>query len=604
VLDFLHDPGVLECGARGILLLMEDGSEMNQPYQATLRTKIMRLPVLKMIGLGLIAGLIPSPTLGQTTVAGDIARDFSVIGFTDGEVIRMTDFEGQILILDFFSYWCPHCQSSAPDLETNVRQYFEDRGGNIDGLPVTVLSINLESDNLHETAAFIKGYGVALAANDFAGIGSNAWQQFGARYIPHFVIINGVSGSHTHQQWEVLMSKSGYQGAEAMRLLVDSIRRDAPPKPEITEQPLGTAIEAGKGFVLSISVQSDDPVSYQWLLDGLPIEGATEASYEVPCGQAFHAGGYSVIVSGGDGISVESEVAAVQVNPSTASDARLMNLSTRGLCLGGDQRLIPGFVITGDDAKKLLIRAAGPTLGVPPFSLPGALADPRMTLKQWSDSTGAFEDSAENDNWISNPNADEILTTTARLGGFALTSDFDSALLVELDQGQYTVTAEGLQGGTGLSIVELYDADITPGNAQLLNISNRGFAGEGNGVMIPGFVVSDDGPRTFLIRVVGPTLSAAPYKVSGVLGDPQLSVYRREVGGIDQFLFGNDNWMDNRDSVQTELLSQQLGAFALDPDAKDAALVVTLPPGAYTVVGSSAIPGETGVVLVEVYLVP
>jgi len=583
---------------------MGDQSKMTPCNRSAVWTKIMRLPVLKLIGLGLIAAFNPSTVLGQTTVAGDIAWDFSVVGFTDGELIRMSDFDGQILILDFFSYWCRHCQTSAPDLETNVRKYFEDRGGNIDGLPVTVLSINLESNNLPKTEAFIQEYGVALAANDFTGIGSNAWQQFGAKYIPHFVIINGVSGSHTHQQWEVLLSRSGYQGAGAMRSLVDSIRRQALAEPVITAQPSGTAIEAGKGFELSISVQSDEPVSYQWRLDGLPIEGATEASYEVPCGQAFHSGGYSVVVSGGGSFSVESEVAAVQVNPSTASDARLMNLSTRGLCLGGDQILIPGFVIVGSDVKKLLIRAVGPTLGAPPFSLTGALADPKMTLRQWNASTGEFEDSAENDNWISNPNADEIRSMTATLGGFALASDLDSALLVDLDQGQYTVTAEGFQGGTGLSMVELYDADPTAGDAHLTNISNRGFAGEGSSVMIPGFVVSDAGPRTFLIRVIGPTLRAPPFHVSGTLGDPQLSVFRRETGGTDQFLFGNDNWMDNPDSDQTVLQSQQLGAFVLDPESKDAALVITLPPGAYTVVGSSAVPGETGVVLVEVYVVP
>ena len=94
------------------------------------------------------------------------------------------------------------------------------------------------------------------------------------------------------------------------------------------------------------------------------------------------------------------------------------------------------------------------------------------------------------------------------------------------------------------------------------------------------------------------------FNVPGTLSDPKLALYRREAGGAGRLLFVNGTWMEHPDSENTAVQSENLGAFALDPESKDAALVVTLLPGAYTVVGSSAIPGETGVVLMEIYAVP
>jgi hypothetical protein len=69
-------------------------------------------------------------------------------------------------------------------------------------------------------------------------------------------------------------------------------------------------------------------------------------------------------------------------------------------------------------------------------------------------------------------------------------------------------------------------------------------------------------------------------------------------------LLTQDNWGDNSDATTTAQTAIAVSAFALAPGSADAAFVVTLQPGAYTVVGSSAIAGGTGVVLVEVYVVP
>ena len=99
--------------------------------------------------------------------------------------------------------------------------------------------------------------------------------------------------------------------------------------------------------------------------------------------------------------------------------------------------------------------------------------------------------------------------------------------------------------------------------------------------------------------IVGPTL--AGFNVPAVMADPKLEVF--PAGAVTPIL-SNDNWGDNAAADTTAQVAQQLFAFPLAAGSADAAFVVTLQPGTYTVVGSSATPGGTGVVLVEVYVVP
>lgn len=110
-------------------------------------------------------------------------------------------------------------------------------------------------------------------------------------------------------------------------------------------------------------------------------------------------------------------------------------------------------------------------------------------------------------------------------------------------------------------------------------------------ILIAGFVIAGSSPRTLLIRGVGPAL--APYVPSGLLQDPVLSVYR------EQELIGtNDDW-----GGDTSLLAamKQAGAFVFtDPTSRDSALIITLPPGAYTAQVRGA-NDSTGLALGEVY---
>lgn len=134
-------------------------------------------------------------------------------------------------------------------------------------------------------------------------------------------------------------------------------------------------------------------------------------------------------------------------------------------------------------------------------------------------------------------------------------------------------------------------APIPQPGPPLVNLSTRATLGAGP-VLTPGFVVGGTISRRVLIRAVGPTLSR--FGVTGVMADPSLTVFR---SGVTAQIAANNNWGGAATLVTT---SAAVSAFALPLDSLDAALLLTLTPGAYTaqVTGTGA-----GEVLVEVYFV-
>jgi hypothetical protein len=359
----------------------------------------------------------------------------------------------------------------------------------------------------------------------------------------------------------------------------------------------GTTPAPGSRLTLSISSPLPDAAVIQWqkrrASDGawIDVDQANGAGFDLPSVQRFHAGDYRVVVTVA-GVTFTSGSVRVVVPEPVPSDARLLNISTRALDLTGDDVLIPGFVIAGTGTKRMLVRAVGPGLH-DIFGLTGTLADPQISLR--NQTTGTIV--ASNDDWGDSVNKAGIISTSASVGAFDLLEPSkDAVILVDLPAGSYTAPAPGVAEGTGIAIVELYDADVDAPSARLVNFSNRGYVGTGGEIMIPGFVVSPEGSRTFLIRAVGPTL--ANFSVDGLLEDPVLTVFSHETP-----ILANDDWGVGADAAQTATVATVVGAFPLSTASKDAAFVVTLPPGAYTIHASGK-NGSTGVALVEVYLVP
>ena len=337
--------------------------------------------------------------------------------------------------------------------------------------------------------------------------------------------------------------------------------------PSITVQPTSQVVAAGSNVVLSVAATGVPGPSFQWVKNGAPIAGATSSTLLLSNVSSSSAGSYFVVVANSAG-SVSSLAATITVNPSSA----LVNLSVRTAMATG-QTLIVGAVVSGG-AKTILVRAAGPALNQ--FGLSG-MTDPRLELY----TTGISPISA-NDDWPSTLSA-----TFNSVGAFPFSAGSKDAALSQSLNGAFTVQAKGI--GTGTVLVEAYD--VTGGTTpRLVNVSARNSVGTGANILIAGFAISGTGTKQLLIRAVGPTLGA--FGVTGVLADPKLEVFNANGVSIGT----NDNWPATLAPVMA-----QVGAFALTPNSRDAALVVTLNAGASYTVQVSGADGGTGEALIEVY---
>ena len=128
----------------------------------------------------------------------------------------------------------------------------------------------------------------------------------------------------------------------------------------------------------------------------------------------------------------------------------------------------------------------------------------------------------------------------------------------------------------------------------LSNVSTRGSVSSAQ-VLIGGFVVAGNYPRTVLVRADGPVLAA--FNVSSPLPDPVLTVY----DSSQNVIATNAGWTTNANPASISALAQQVGAFALPSTGKDSALLLNVPPGAYTAIITSA-GGNSGTALFEAYL--
>ncbi len=245
----------------------------------------------------------------------------------------------------------------------------------------------------------------------------------------------------------------------------------------------------------------------------------------------------------------------------------LGNISTRTLVKTGDQVLIGGFIVTGTESKKVIMRAIGPSL-----PLTGVLINPFLELH---DSSGALI--VSNDNWRTDQEQEIIAT------GLAPTKDDESAIVMTLAPGSYTAIVSGVDGGTGIALVEVYDLEQLA-DSRLANISTRGLVETGDNVLIGGFIVLGDNAATALLRAIGPSLPLA-----GSLTDPTLELHDSN-GTI---LASNDDWKSDQES---EIL-----ATGLPPNNdSESAIFTTLAPGSYTAIVRGA-NDTTGVALVEAY---
>ena len=376
----------------------------------------------------------------------------------------------------------------------------------------------------------------------------------------------------------VVTNAFGSATSSAATLLVDS----GAVAPSITTQPVAQTAAIGGNVTFSVAATGTAPLAYQWKKDGVALAGATAATLTLTNAQGADAGSYSVTITSSAGTITSNAVTL------TIPSARLANVSVRSGAGTGDQTLIVGLALGGTGSKQVLVRGIGP--GLTQFGLPGALADPQLRLFN-----SAGVQTHVNEDWGGGATLSGAFSA---VGAFSLpAASKDAALLVPLATGTYTAQVTATSG-TGVALLEAYDADAAVTTARFVNISARTQVGTGDNVLVIGFVVTGTGPKTVLLRAVGPGLTQ--FGVGGVLADPQLRLFNAAGTATDT----NDDWASSAALAAAHGAAfTQTGAFGLPAASKDAALLVTLQPGAYTA-QVSGVAGTTGVALVEVYEVP
>jgi hypothetical protein len=243
-------------------------------------------------------------------------------------------------------------------------------------------------------------------------------------------------------------------------------------------------------------------------------------------------------------------------------------------------------VVADTAAKRYLSRAIGP--GLMRFGASGVVSNPRLSLHD-----GGGVELSSNTSWQLADDAAELPRHFKAVGAFPLTAgSADSALTSELRAGSYTLRVTS-QTGEGNGLAELYELDA---RGRTTNVSIRTRVRPGDGMLIGGFVVQGGACKRILVRAVGPTLAALG--VANALSDPVLTVYSGQT-----VVATNDAWSSAPDVISLEKATRAASAFAFAPNSEDAALLLTLPAGAYTV-ELRAKPDAEGVALLEIYDVP
>ncbi len=370
--------------------------------------------------------------------------------------------------------------------------------------------------------------------------------------------------------------------------------------PVIVTPPVSENVVPGSNASFTVSATGTAPLAYQWNFNGSPIAGATSQTLTIPNAGSGNDGSYSVTVSSVAG-STTSAAATLDVT-AQATGPRLINLSARATVGTSSDVLIAGFYISGSGQKNMIVRGVGPTLAQ--FGVPGYLTQPGLDLFNQ-----ASVQIASDNGWMG---SSSLSAGFVSVGAFPfLTNSADSALELGLSaNASYTAEVVGANGGTGVALAELYDADANAdvSSTRLANISARANVPAG-GTVIAGFVVGGVGNETVLIRGVGPTL--AEFGLANVLATPVLTLY--DSGGN---VISSDEGWENPVSPATgpwagvaspanatHSVFTSVSAFDLPDGSADSAMVVSLPPGAYTAQVTGA-GGSSGVTLAEIYELP
>lgn len=365
--------------------------------------------------------------------------------------------------------------------------------------------------------------------------------------------------------------------------VIASLAASAPPL--FATLPQDQTVVVGTAVTFSVTIENPDvSTTFQWRRNGLAIPGATSPTLQLPAVSLADAGQISCEARNAIGASL-STPATLTVVPVTEG-GRIVNLSVL-TSLESEDFFTMGFAVNGSGDKPVLVRAAGPSLTL--LGVGVVNADPRVELYAESTKT------AENDNWGGSTALMQAFNRVSAFGFISGTSA-DAALVSSKPLANLnSVRVYGAKGTHGMVLAEVYDltmADqITVNTPRLCNVSVLKSVAAGE-VLTAGFSLGGRTAKTLLIRAAGPSLTQL--NQTDVLPNPVLNLFRL---GASTPMATNDDW-----DAALKTAFERVSAFGFIAGSKDAALLVTLPPGGYAVQATGG--SGAGKLLVEIYEVP
>jgi len=165
---------------------------------------------------------------GLSVARADTAQNFTIVNHATGQPLSLYDYQGSVIVLDFWAYWCFYCGEAASDIEPNVTEYYRNAGGNANGVPVQVISVSVDCSDQSAADAYIAQHGLELVADDCS---ETAYSPYSEGGIPQFAVINGTTNSLNFSAWEIIDTPLGYLTNYTVSQLksdIDSVQTPAP----------------------------------------------------------------------------------------------------------------------------------------------------------------------------------------------------------------------------------------------------------------------------------------------------------------------------------------------------------------------------------------